>query len=90
MSNNLKPHLAAANIPADAFNQFYCTGTVEQIDYSTGDILYEECGSPNFEQIYQYKTYKGIISSGQVVIMTIPVVRCIKCGKVSELTVKQQ
>lgn len=90
MSKNLPPHLATANIPADAFNSFTCTGTFEQIDYSTGDILYKECGSPNFEQIYQYKTYKGIISSGQVVIMTIPVVRCIKCGKVSELTVKQQ
>lgn len=88
MNNNIN-HLNAANIPADAFHPFKCVGTIEHVDYGTGEMIYEKCDGEYFEQIYQYRTYQGIISSGKVVIMTIPVVRCLKCGKVSELTYKQ-
>ena len=83
--NNLKPHLATANIPADAYKPYRCNGDFQIVDYGTGELLEERCEADTFEQLYQYKTYRGMITSGQLSIMAIPVIRCTKCGKVTPL-----
>jgi len=89
MKNHLESsHLSPVNIPVDAFTKYKCDGFQESIDYSTGELIQDKCLGENFEQLYQYRTYKGVMSSGREVIMSIPVIRCVQCGKVNELNYK--
>lgn len=68
-------------IPIDAFQQFECTYVLSDNTKSFNPVT-DICRSTEFEQVFQLKTYKGLMSQGKRVVMQIPVFRCCKCGAI--------
>lgn len=76
---------AQVQIPADLFKPFVCNHEFEDIDYGDGTIETVQCDSQHFTQVFQLKTYEGLLSQGQRVIMQVPAFKCVACNKVHYL-----
>lgn len=74
--------MTQVQIPIDSFSDFVC-GNVE-----INSFYKKPCDGLVFEKVVLIKTYKGILSSGNKVVMELPCVRCVKCGAVHNLNEK--
>jgi hypothetical protein len=71
-------------IPIDSFTDFVC----DSIPQSGSIFRQPKCDGVVFEKVLLIKTYKGILSGGNKVVMELPCVRCVKCGAVHNMNEK--
>lgn len=64
-------------LPLDAFKEFKCPSVVRV----TGQMP-RACNGSEFRSLVRLKTYKGVMSNNQVVIMQIQVFECVACGSI--------
>ncbi len=72
-------------IPEKLFTGFICNREVEEVDYFDGSSSMVKCTGDTFEVITRVKTYRGLLSNGQTIIMQRPAFACRKCGAVHDI-----